>query len=70
MAQHDRPRIEIGPAIYFCDPHGAWQRGTSENTQGLLRQYFPKGTHLGAGDPDNLAAIRAALNGRPRDTLG
>ncbi len=70
MAQRVRLRIDTGLAVYFCDPHSPWQRGTNENTNGLLRQYFPKGTHLGAHSPDDLAAVAAALNGRPRKKLG
>ena len=70
MAQHARLRIDASVAIYFCDPHSPWQRGTNENTNGLLRQYFPKGTDFGAHGIDDLAAVAAALNGRPRKTLG
>jgi IS30 family transposase len=69
MAQHAQLRIDTGLAIYFCDPHSPWQRPTNENTNGLLRQYFPKGTDLAKHSPTDLAAVGAALNGRPRKTL-
>ena len=70
MAQHARLRIDAGLQVYFCDPQSPWQRGTNENTNGLLRQYFPKGTDLARHSPDELAAVADALNSRPRKTLG
>ena len=70
MSQHARLRIDTGVAVYFCDPRSPWQRGTNENTNGLLRQYFSKGTDLSAHSADDLAAVSATLNGRPRKTLG
>jgi len=69
MAQHAQLRIDTGLAIYFCDPHSPWQRGTNENTNGLLRQYFPKGADLARHSLIDLQAIAATLNSRPRKTL-
>jgi len=70
MAQHAQLKIDTDLAIYFCDPHSPWQRGTDENTNGLLRQYFPKGTDLARYDDRELDAVAATLNNRPRKTLG
>jgi IS30 family transposase len=70
MAQHERLRLDTGLQVYFCDPQSPWQRGTNENTNGLLRQYFPKGTDLARHSAGDLAAVAATLNGRPRKTLG
>ena len=70
MAEHIRLRIDTGLAIYFCEPRSPWQRGTNENTNGLLRQYFPKGTDLSRWSATDIAAVAAALNERPRKTLG
>jgi IS30 family transposase len=69
MAQHARLKIDAGIQVYFCDPHSPWQRGSNENTNGLLRQYFPKGTDLSMHNADEIAAVAAALNTRPRKTL-
>jgi IS30 family transposase len=70
MAQHAQLRIDTGLPIFFCDPRSPWQRGSNENTNGLLRQYFPKGTDLARHSPEDLAAVAEALNMRPRKTLG
>ncbi len=69
MAQHAQLRIDTGLAVFFCDPHSPWQRGTNENTNGLLRQYFPKGTDLSKHSLGDLTAVATALNSRPRKTL-
>ena len=70
MAQHAQIRIDTGLEIYFCDPHSPWQRATNENTNGLLRPYFPRGTDLARHSRGDLDAVALALNSRPRKTLG
>jgi len=70
MSQHARLRIDTGLQVYFCDPQSPWQRGTNENTNGLLRQYFPKGTDLSVHSTKELEAVALTLNTRPRKTLG
>ena len=70
MAQHAKLKVDTGLLVYFCDPQSPWQRGTNENTNGLLRQYFPKGTDLNSHSADEIEAVAMALNTRPRKTLG
>lgn len=69
LSAHAQLTIETGLPVYFADPHAPWQRATNENTNGLLRQYFPKGTDLSRWSADELAAIASVLNSRPRKTL-
>ena len=69
MARHLTIAADLGASVYFCDPHAPWQRGSNENTNGLLRQYFPKGTDLSVYRPDHLRAVEEEINRRPRLVL-
>ena len=70
MAQHVQLRIDTGVEIYFCDPHSPWQRGSNENTNGLLRQYLPRTLDFRTLAQDDFDTIARKLNTRPRQTLG
>jgi IS30 family transposase len=70
MALHANISVAAGVKVFFCDPHSPWQRGSNENTNGLLRQYFPKGEDLSVYGPAELDAVAHELNNRPRQTLG
>src|SRR5206468_1383731 len=70
MSEHRRFSIESGVQVYFCDPQSPWQPGSNENTNGLLRQYFPKGASLAGIGQERLDEVAEQLNGRPRKTLG
>jgi IS30 family transposase len=70
MARHLTITQTLGAPVYFCDSRSPWQRGSNENTNGLLRDYFPKGTDLGTHTPEHLMAVENQLNHRPRRVLG
>ncbi len=70
LSQHAAFKIETGIPVYFADPHSPWQRPSNENTNGLLRQYFPKDTDLSRWSAEEIEAVANALNSRPRKTLG
>ncbi len=70
LSQHAQFTVETGVPVFFADPHSPWQRGSNENTNGLLRQYFPKGTDLSRWSAEEINAVAHTLNTRPRKTLG
>jgi IS30 family transposase len=70
MSAHAQFKVETGLPVFFADPQSPWQRGTNENTNGLLRQYFPKGTDLARWSAEEIEAVATTLNNRPRKTLG
>jgi len=70
MALHQQITVNTGTRVYFCDAHSPWQRGSNENTNGLLRDYFPKGTDLSTISPAEMQQIADEFNDRPRKTLG
>jgi len=70
LSAHARFTVETGVPVFFADPHSPWQRGSNENTNGLLRQYFPKGTDLSRWTAEEINAVAHTLNSRPRKTLG
>ena len=70
LAQHQQITVATGTDVFFCDPHSPWQRGSNENMNGLLRDYFPKGSDLSVHSGEDLVRVAAEVNDRPRKTLG